>query len=75
VVEGRSSGDGDRLFSRCLRHAFAALPHLFQSRVVLNKSIPAQIRHLILYISNNEGQVKGFVQELTFAERLYKHFL
>ena len=35
------------------------------------KSIPAQIRQRILYISNDEGYVDGFVQELTFAKRLY----
>ena len=44
-------------------------------QVVLQKSIPAQIRQLILYISNNEGQVDGFVRELSFAKRRYKHFL
>jgi len=41
-------------------------------KVVLQKSIPEQIRQLILYISNNKGYVYGFVQELTFAKR---HFL
>jgi hypothetical protein len=43
-------------------------------KVVLQKSIPAQIRQRILYISINEGYVDGFVWELTFAERLDKHF-
>ena len=46
-------------------------------KVVLQKSIPAQIRQLILdyyYISNNKGYVDGFVGELTFAKRLYKQF-
>jgi len=46
----------------------------FISQRVFTKSIPAQIRQRILYISNNEGHVDGFVPELTFAERLYKHF-
>jgi len=43
--------------------------------VVLQKSIPAQIRQLILHISNNKGCVDRFVRELTFAQRLCKHFL
>ena len=29
----------------------------------------------MLYISNMTGYVDGFVQELTFANRFYKHFL
>ena len=40
---------------------------------LLQMSIPAQIRQLILLISNNKGQVDGFVRELTFTNRLYKH--
>jgi len=44
-------------------------------KVVLQESIPAQIRQLIIHISNDEGQVDGFVRELTFAEQLCKHFL
>ena len=35
------------------------------NKVVLQMSIPAQIRQLIFYISNNKGQVDGFVRELT----------
>ena len=35
--------------------------------VVSQKSIPAQIRQLILYISYIEGQVDEFVRELAFA--------
>ena len=38
-------------------------------QVVLQKSIPAQIRQLILDISNKE-YVNGFMRELTFAKRL-----
>jgi len=34
------------------------------------KSIPTQIRQLILYISNSKGEVDGFVGELTSAKRL-----
>ena len=44
-------------------------------KVVLQKSIPTQIRQLILYVSNNEGYVDEFVRELAFAERLSGHFL
>jgi len=44
-------------------------------KVVLQKSNPAQILQLILDISNNKGQVDGFVRELTFAKRLHKHLL
>ena len=43
--------------------------------VVLQKSIPTQIRQLILYISNSQGSVDGFVRELTSAERLSKTFV
>ena len=38
--------------------------------VVLRKSIFAQTRQLILYISNKKGLVDEFVWELTFAKRL-----
>ena len=38
--------------------------------VVLQKSISAQIRQLILYISNIEGYVDGSVRELASAKRL-----
>jgi len=38
--------------------------------VVLHESIPTQIFHLTLYISNSKGQIDGFVGELTFAKRL-----
>jgi len=44
-------------------------------KVVSQKSIPTQIRQLIFYISNSKEYVDGFVRELTFAKRLYKHFL
>ena len=54
----------------------AACHYLTESvYVILQKCIPAQIRELILHISNNKGYVDGFVRELTFAEELYKHFL
>ena len=39
------------------------------------KSTPPRIRQLVLHISNNKGPVDEFVPELTFAKRLYKHFL
>ena len=44
-------------------------------RVFLQKPIPAHIRQCIVCVSDYEGHVDGFVQELTLAERLYKHFL
>ena len=44
-------------------------------KVVWQKSIPAQIRLRILYISNSEGQVDGFAEQLTFAKRLKKNFV
>jgi hypothetical protein len=44
-------------------------------KVVLQKSVPAQIRPLILYVSNDIGQVDGFVRELTFVNQLDKHLL
>ena len=44
-------------------------------KVVFEKSIPAQICQLILYISNDKGLVDGFVRELTFARRRHEHFL
>ena len=43
-------------------------------KVVLQKSIPAQIRQLILYIGHNTGYVDGFARELAFAKRPFKHF-
>ena len=44
-------------------------------KFVFQTSIPAQIRELVLYISNRNGLVDGFVRELTLAKRLYKLFL
>ena len=40
------------------------------SNVVLQKSIPARIRQLILYISDNQGLVDGFARKVPFAKRL-----
>ena len=39
-------------------------------QLVLQKSIPIQLRQLILHISNSEGQSDGFVRELISAKRL-----
>ena len=39
-------------------------------KVIHKKSIPAKNRQLIRYMSNDKGYVDGFMQELTFAERL-----
>ena len=38
-------------------------------KVVLQKSIPRQIRQLILYYYQYRELVDGFVRELTFAKR------
>ena len=38
--------------------------------VVLQKSIPAQIRQLILFDINDKGYADGFVGELTFCESI-----
>ena len=58
------------------RGRFEGLSHMNNFyKVVLQKSIPAQNREPILYISNNKESVDEFVQELTCRERLYKHFL
>jgi hypothetical protein len=43
--------------------AFAAARFYLTEGAVLLKSIPAQIRQLILHFSNNKGQVNGFVRE------------
>ena len=40
------------------------------NKVVLQKSIPTQIRQPILYHYQYKKQVDGFMRELTFAERL-----
>jgi len=37
-------------------------------QVVLQNSIPTQIRQLIIYIRNSKGLVDGFVGELTSAK-------
>ena len=44
-------------------------------KVVLQKSIPAQILQHILYCCEREALGDGFVQELTFSNRLSKPFL
>ena len=51
--------------------------HLTESvrKVVLQKSISAKNRQRILYMSENKGQVDGFVEELTFAKQLDQQFL
>ena len=58
-----------------LTHAVSRSPPPAATRPVQQKSIPAQIRQLILYMSNKKGQVDGFVRASTFAKQLYKHFL
>jgi len=65
-----------------IKRVFLSLPVGVQSyltqkyyQVVLQKSIPVQIRQPFLYISNNKGQIGGFVGELTLAKRFHKHSL
>ena len=36
----------------------------------VEKSIPTQIRQLILYVSNSEGSIDGFVGDSTFVGEL-----
>ena len=36
--------------------------------VVVQKSVPAPIRQRVHYVRHHEGQVDGFVRELTFAK-------
>ena len=43
-------------------------------KVVLQKSIPAQIRQLVLYISNDKRYVDVCVQRLTFADYFINTF-
>ena len=43
--------------------------------VVLKMSKPVQMRQGVLYISNDKGQVDGFLGESTFAEQLHEPFL
>ena len=61
-----------RAAAPALRSAIAtfqssSLPQSF-FHFIWQKSIPTQIRQLILYTSNNKGYVDGFVEELTFGE-------
>ena len=48
--------------------ALSGLSHTKYLRVVLRKSIPTQLRQLVLHISNSEGKIDRFVGELTFAK-------
>ena len=41
----------------------------------LQKSIPPQIRQLVIYYYLYEEQVDGFVRELTFAKRLHQNIM
>ena len=56
-----------------------ASPHLYLTqsafKVIVQKSIPTQIRRLILHISKDKGYVDGFLGELIFAKRYKKHFM
>ena len=45
------------------------------NEVVSQKSIPAQIRQPILYVSKNTRHVDDFEQKWTLQKRRFKHFL
>ena len=64
VLVGHSDGKDRRTF-----------PAQIVFEVALQKSIPTQIRQLILDMSNGDGKVDGFVWELTPAKRFQKHFV
>ena len=48
-------------------------PSVFKA--VLQRSTPPKNRQLIIYCHLREEYVDEFVGELTFAKRLYKHFV
>ena len=69
----RPSSECDSFAPAAPRRVILSVSHkVLCVEVVLQKSIPAQIRQLILYICNREGNVDGFVG--VFANRLEKHF-
>ena len=77
VVEWGQSWLTQSLLARSVLSRYCSFPeqsYLTESvyKVVLQKSIPTQIRPLILVISNNEGQSDGSVREFTFPQRLVK---
>ena len=90
IHEGHDTGGSPPIFTRKLLKGGASTLHseflgawptlhfyFTQSvfEVVLQKSIPTQIRQLILHISYSKVEVVGFVGELTSAKRLEKHFV
>ena len=52
---------------------YVTIFHLTESvyEVVMQKSAPAKIRHLIRYISDNKGLVEGFVRKLGFMKIIH----
>ena len=66
------SGGGQGRRVQCRTYQRRVRPDLTESvyKVVWQKSIPARIRQLILYISKNKGYVNSFVGELTFSNQL-----
>ena len=77
MCSGSEGGAYLRLIYYCitqlLREGFVLTESVYT--VILQKSIPAEIRQRILYISNNKGCVDEFVGESTFAKRRQTHFL
>jgi hypothetical protein len=59
------------------KHLALTRPYLTESvhKVVLQKSIPAQIRQLIICHYQNEEYVDEFVREMTSTKRLCKRFV
>ena len=71
----RKSGETERALSFCVRVSGVGFHFTIFFKVVLQKSIPTQIRQHIPYISNSQAYVDGFVGESTSAKRLHKHFV
>ena len=59
----------DGVASGCIQHSY-----LTQSvfKAVSQKATPPQIRQRILHISNSNGEVDRFLEELTSAKQLLK---
>ena len=65
-VAGTLSGPNTQSLQPCLTQSVFIL--------VSQKSIPTQIRQLVLYLSNSKGAVDGYV-ELTSVKRLPEDFV
>jgi len=76
VQRGRAHPEGEerRALGEVPREQKMLKGHL-PREVVVQKSIPTQIRQLVLYIRNSKGYVDRFWGELTSSKRLLKHFV